>query len=505
MTAEAIPLLARIDRLLGAVGGKARTAPGAASGHYTSPVAPDDLEDLFAFWNACHSYRPAAYRPNYQGFVLTGVFVCTLSAATFSMVTPYQPSVSQITDFFATSVPGYDQYQGVPVLERALPQADLSGIRAGGFVFRPTVETGFGYDDNVLGGRGSPASVISRSSPALAVNSDWGRNALGAYLSADTAQYLNAPQQSRTDWNAAIGGTYTIGRGELTGAYSHLVLHEDSTYVNAIPTSTPLPFTVDDVRANYTIKLGRFTLTPNIDLSSWRFGTATIGGQAVDERIEDHDVLQGGVAVGYELSGRSSLLGTVSVFDARYLYGQPRTPAPSAVSTLGMGGIDYRLSGNLRFRVLVGAESREFQSSFYRSRVAPVGQATAIWTPTGLTTITATVARTLEDAVQADSGGYTYTRAEFEIDHELLRNVVLSSRIGIQDSQALQPGIGTQTTVYGGVGATWRINRTLSLLLSYQYSSQSRTNVQNQATTNGVTTLGAYNRNVVDVRLHAAL
>jgi hypothetical protein len=500
-----IPLLTRIDRLLGAAGGGARSGLGTTSGDGSTHVPTDELEELFAFWNACHSYQPAAIRLNYQAFVLTGVFVCTLSAATFSMVAPYQPSVSQINDFLATSVPGYDQYQGVPVLERALPQADPGGIRAGGFIFRPTLETGFGYDDNVLGGRGSPGSVIFRTLPTLAVNSDWGRDALGAYLSANTGQYLSTPRQSRTDWNAAIGGTYAIGRGELTGAFSHLALHEDSTYVNAVPTSTPLPFTVDDVRANYTIKLGRFTLIPNIDLSSWRFGTATIGGQAVDEKFEDHDVLQGGMAVGYELSGRSSLLGTLSVFDARYLHRQPDAPAPSAVSTLGMGGIDYRVSGNLRVRALVGAESREFQSSFYRSRIAPVGQATVIWTPTGLTTITATVARTLEDAVQANSGGYTYTRAEFEIDHELLRNLVLTSRIGLQDSQALQPGIGTQTAVYGGVGATWHINRTLSLLVSYQYTSQSSANVQNRATTTGVTALGAYNRNVVDVRLRAAL
>jgi hypothetical protein len=121
-----------------------------------------------------------------------------------------------------------------------------------------------------------------------------------------------------------------------------------------------------------------------------------------------------------------------------------------------------------------------------------------------MTTITGTLARSLEDAVQSDSGGYTYTRAEVELDHELLRNVVLTSRIGVQDSVPFQPGVNSQTTVYGGVGATWHINRALSLLTSYQYTSQSGTTAVGQPAT-GAGSLGAYTRNVIDVRLRAEL
>jgi hypothetical protein len=498
------PLLLRLDRVLGRAKGQYPPTAAMNAGSWAL-AGPGELEDQFAFWAVTDAAGPQIdAEPNYVGLGLSAVLVCAVSATAISMVTPYHPSVSQITDYFATSVPGYDQDQGIPVLQRSQPLFENSGLRAGSFVVRPTIETGVSYDDNVLGGRGSPSSVISRTSPSVAINSDWSRNAVGAYLSAETAQYLNTPNQSRTDWTGAIGGTYTIGRGDLTFAYSHLALHQDSTYLNAVPTSTPLPFTVEDLRATYAIKLGSLTLTPNVDVSVWRFGTATVGGQSINEAFQDRDVFQGGLAAAYELSSRASLLGTVSVIDSHYVHPQPGVPGPSAVSTLGMGGIDYRFNGALRMRVLLGAESRDFQSAAYRSRIAPVGQANVIWTPSGLTTVTATVARTLEDAVEATSGGYTYTRADLNLDHELFRNVVLTSHIGVQDSKSLQQNT-SQTTFYGGFGATWKIDRNLSLIMSYQYTSQSGLSAAGQPALSPTTTFGAYSRNVVDVRLRAAL
>jgi hypothetical protein len=522
-------VLRRLDRMLGSVGDRDMQAPVSSSRGTSSrrrktsrraALAVSEVEELFSFWiyvDCVGGAKPHAPRldarldvrldtpAGLRVTLLAAGFACAASAAAVSMVMPYRPSVSQITDFFATSVPGYDEEQGIPVLARDQPLYDSGGVRAGSFVIRPTLETGFSFDDNVLGERGSPSSLIFRSSPSVAINSDWSRNAIGAYLSANTAQYPDTPVQSRTDWTGAVGGTATIGRGDLTFAYSHLALHEDSTFLDAVATTTPLAFTVDDWRATYALKTGAFTFTPNIDLSTWRFGTATVGGVPTSEAIQDHDVLQGGLFTAYELSGRTSLLATTSLIDAHYLHSAPGAPAPSAFSTLLMAGIDYRYSGALRLRVLLGGESREFESGTYRSRIAPIGQATVIWTPTGLTTVTGTLARTLEDAIQADTGGYTNTRAEIEVDHELLRNVVLTSHIGVQNSASLQQA-GSQTSVYGGVTGTWRINRDLSLIMSYQYTTQSgQSGLVQQPLSATAIGLGPYTRNVVDVRLRAAL
>jgi hypothetical protein len=494
-------LLRRLDRLLGDCVGPMESVSDFAP-HRTLPRGRITDDAPLPLWTDGELREEA--EPTYRLMVVSVSLVCATSAAALSMVMPYRPSVSQITDFFATSVPGYDQQQGIPRLDRTDPFTNDTGIPAGGFILRPTLETGISYDDNVLGQRGSPGSTILTTSPSLSVNSNWSRNAIGAYVSVDNAEYLDTPSQTRTDWTAALGGAYTIGRGDLTLAYSHLALHEDSTYLDAIATTTPLAFTVDDVRATYGLTLGALTLTPNVDLSLWRFGTATIGGQSVSESGQDHDTLQGGVFADYALSGRLSLIGVASVIDSHYLYSEPGAPAPSAVSTLGMAGFDYRYSGALRVRVLLGAESREFESGFYRSRVAPIGQATVIWTPTRLTTVTGTVARTLEDAIQADTGGYTYTRAELEVDHELLRNLTLQSHLGVQEAASLQTD-GSQTSVYGGLSAIWRINRLLSLTMSYQYTSQTGQSGDVRPLAANAIGLGAFSRNVVAVRLRAAL
>ncbi len=498
------PVLRRLDRMLGGKSDGISPVYVAPSGSATLS-GPGELEELFAFWASCDAANPIEPRPNYPVIGLSLVFVCMVSAAAISMVMPYTPSVSQVTDFLASAVPGYDQSQGVPTLAPARLATDNTGIHTESFVLHPAIETGFGYNDNVLGGRGSPSSVISSTKAVLAVNSDWDRNAIGAYLSADTEQYLDTPQQSQTNWTAAIGGTYTIGRGDLTFAYSHLYQHQGATSLNSVATTTPVPFTLEDLRAVYAVKIGDFTLTPNVDLSLWNFGTATIDGQRIDQKAQDRDVLQAGLAIDYDLSSRTGILGNVSVIDSRYLYSEPGAPAPSAISALGEAGVDYRFSGALRMRILLGLEAREFQSATYRSRIAPIGQASLIWTPTGLTTVTATLSRSIEDAVQASAGGYTYSRADLDVTHDLYRDVRLDAHVGIQDSEPLQANVASQTSVYAGVAATWQINRNISLTMSYQYTSQTGGTQTNQPTVNGLTSLGAYNANVIDVRLRAAL
>ena len=49
-----------------------------------------------------------------------------------------------------------------------------------------------------------------------------------------------------------------------------------------------------------------------------------------------------------------------------------------------------------------------------------------------MTTVTATLTRSIEDAAQEGIVGYTYTRARLVLDHEYLRNVLLQASASVQ-------------------------------------------------------------------------
>ena len=435
---------------------------------------------------------------------LTLTFLCVLSAAAMSMVFPVRPSVNAITDFFPASVPGFDQELGVTVLSRVQRGAPTGDIRAGSFIVRPEYDQSVTHDDNVLGFRGSPASWIVHSAPTISVNSDWGRNSLGAYIGLDNGTYLDTPRQSRTDWTAAIGGGLTIGRGEATLAYSHLTLHDDATNIGALPTSTPVPFVVDDVRASYTVPVGRFALTPFVDYAMWRFGTTELGGQPSNQDFRNRDVLQAGLAGKFDLGGGDDLLMTAAAIDTHYVHPNPGVAGQSSTSGIVLAGFDWQATGNTRIRVLGGVETRQFVSAAYASRTTPVGTASLIWTPTGLTTVTATLSRSIEDPSQEDTGGIVFSRAQLDVDHELMRDVILRGRIGVQAGEFLQLR-SNQTNVYAGAGVTWIINRHLRLSTDYQFTNQSGAAAQSvPGVTNINSTTGNYSRNLFIVRLHVS-
>ncbi len=94
-----------------------------------------------------------------------------------------------------------------------------------------------------------------------------------------------------------------------------------------------------------------------------------------------------------------------------------------------------------------------------------------IWSPSGLTTVTATVTREIEDAAQEGNAGYTFTGARVVLDHEYLRNVLLQVSAGAQRASFLQGG-GQASDYSVGGGVTWLVNRHMRLSATYDFTDQ---------------------------------
>ena len=183
--------------------------------------------------------RPRSYR----GLLLG-------AAACFAGALPVRAYAQYVPGEFPVGVPGYDEELGVTVVSRLRPLYEQQGIRLGDFLVQSSLDQSFGYNSNVLGlssGRGSP---VIETNPSLSVNSDWGRDALGANVSVNNSQYLATPNQNTTDWTAALGGAYTIGRDDLTLSYAHLQLYESPTSVGAPrpPRRSRSPWTTSGAR-----------------------------------------------------------------------------------------------------------------------------------------------------------------------------------------------------------------------------------------------------------------
>ncbi len=124
-------------------------------------------------------------------------------------------------------------------------------------------------------------------------------------------------------------------------------------------------------------------------------------------------------------------------------------------------------------------------------------QGTAIWTPTGLTTVTASALRTIADPTTEGSSGYTDSRLQIRVDHEYLRNILLDAEAGFENAAYFQGGGQSGYNVGGGI--TWLLNRDLRVSAHYQFTERSSGSLLMTAQTQAVSR--PYDQNLILIQL----
>lgn len=397
-----------------------------------------------------------------------GGLVALVWIASFAGVARAQP----LAVYFPTGVPGYDTMPGVTVLSRVRPDYEPPGIRWDGMVFHPEMQETAGYDSNVLGGTHPTGSWELGSHPSLSVGSDWASgDAAGAVLGLDDTRYFDVPRQSRTDGTVAAGGTLAIGQDRLTLAAAHLWLHEDRTALDALPSDTPIPYSVDDARLSYTWVMDGLALTPNAEFQHYSYDNTTILGRGSSQAYRDRDVLLGGLTARYELMPRLNGLAVVRFAGTNYTSPQIGQPSRNSTGMTVLVGLSDDGDAVWRYRLLLGWQQRQFSASTYREHDAPVAEGQLIYMPDGMDTLTATLTRSIEDAAQEGVAGYTYTGAKIAFDRECERDLLLQIIGGWQQADFLEGG-GRQTAWLLGLGVTWLVNRQTRVSATYSFNDQ---------------------------------
>jgi hypothetical protein len=398
-----------------------------------------------------------------------------------------------IDSYLPAGIPGFGQAAGVTVLTRAHPEYQSDGMRIGGFNLQANLDETVGYNSNVTATGGG--SWFLQNAPAVHL------------------EYFDSPALDRTDWTATVGGATAIGLGNLNVGYTHLSLSSVGTGLGEQVTTTYIPYTVDDVRAAYNYLMGRFTFTPNLDDKLYSFGQGRFGNVIIDQKSLNRNILSGGLTTAYSLAEQEDLLVVLQGIESHYTNATPGQQSADSQSFQALAGIDVQATGTLRYRLLGGVELRTFTSSIYSSQTSPIAEASLVWTPTGLTTVTTTLSREIDDPATAGTGGFTYTNAQLVVDHELYRNILLQGRFGYQIAEYVGGGGlgnngGTQSAFNVGGSVNWLLNRNLRLSLDYNYVNQGAGGPR-QVVFNGQTTLqgaaGAYQQSIVGLTLHIGL
>jgi hypothetical protein len=396
-------------------------------------------------------------------------------AQTQEVLQPLQldlPSAGQGPSQTPQSISPTATARNVTVLTRQRPDYDPVGVRLGGFRYDAALEAGMGYDDNL-----QPNSPQDRSdgyfSQGVNVSaaSTWSRHALGLTASQETRQHLRYNDLNWLDYGVGLSGRYDIGRASsLNASYRrvHSHLSVNNFELQSDGQNRPIPYDSDILQLGGTVAFNRLSISPSVSYTTLRYEEETINGQRTNNSQSDYDSMLGEVEAEYSLVPGRSLLALVRLQDISYQ--DPGQSRRDSSTWEVQGGFNYDLTGLWQARILVGYRSRDYEDPGRKplEGVAFEGQLTYL--PTQLTTVTVAAARTIEESIRENSVSYTRTAARLAVDHELLRNVILSGELRAEHRE--YPERGNVTDGIGLIGARYLINRNLSLVANYQHTER---------------------------------
>jgi len=407
------------------------------------------------------------FSPVCHGLLVVGLVLCRAQAARAQLIQQYFPS----------GIPGYAPDFSNSVVTRLNAQNQTDGVELGDFIIRPQLSETAGYNSNVLGAPNSGSSSID-SIAAVRLNSDWGRDALGASFSVDDRRYLQLPSANYMNWSAGLGGGLTLGNDTATLAYSHLALHLNATDPGVIGVITPVPYSIDDVRLSYAKLFARISITPAFEYQRFVFGQSA-GGTNVNYDSLDHQTESGRVTAQYDFAPGNAAVLILRATQAQYRL----VPGDNYLDLSAFAGLDFEGDDVIQFRTLLGLERRSFNAA--ATVTTPTFELDAVWTPTELDTVTATAIRQQDDPSTPFAHNQIITHAGVELDHELRDNLFLRANAGGGESESQGgAGLGTarQTQMSFGASVIWNMNRHMRATLSYGFNHSAAAGGQTDVT-----------------------
>jgi hypothetical protein len=381
------------------------------------------------------------------------------------------PARAQALDtYFPNGVPGYDNGLGVTVLTRERPGYESPVFHVGNAEISPQVSEQVGYNDNIYGSIHPIGSFVAETRASVLANSVFNSSNVGGSVSVQDYRYPSSPSLDTTTGTAALGGGFDIGRDHLALAYSFAAENENPGDIATSGFDRPIQYYVNRFQTNYALNLNRVVLTPALEFDTWRYDNTRLGNATVVETYRNRDVVQGSLTGRYKLSDVDSLIVVAAVSNAHYVTPVRGILAPDNDGYTVLAGVDFTPSGLWSYRALAGYEVRTYASSKVSTQASPVAQVSATFTPSGLTTVTGTFSRTIEDAAEADAVGYTYTTGRLRVDQEFLRNIILTGQVTYQRADYIPSPLqasGSQSITDFGGAVTWLLNRYARVVASY--------------------------------------
>ena len=376
----------------------------------------------------------------------------------------------------------FSRDRNIAVRERARPEYQALGLSNGGFSSFPKVEGGLEYNDNIFAAStGRTSDWIWRVKPQFYTQSNWSQHLLDFYGSATFNRYFSNTTENTTDWDIGADGRLDVNRATNVGAGAEFSRFTEPRTSSGAPIAAahPVQYTVGQSYLDGSHVFNRLKLSARGDWKKFDYiSVPSILGGLIGENNRDRTYTDAVGRADYAISPDTAVF--IEASGNWRDYRKPGTllnPARDSQGYQVLGGANFDLTSLLRGEIGVGYIHQDYKSALYGDTGGFGARATVEWFPSQITTVTATASRSIEDSAIVGSGGYLTTNGGLQVDHEFLRNLIVSANASYGNDS--YNGVDRTDRRYGaGLSATYLLTRRIGLNTGYTYFKQNSSGAQ---------------------------
>jgi len=361
--------------------------------------------------------------------------------------------------------------EDTPVKNRFHPEYAARGIRAGDWMFNPSLSAGAFYDSNVFsspsGQQGDVATVLGAN---LRGSSLWERHGINVQLSTLSTVYSNHSGLNQTD--ATFGSTahYDIDHStQVLGLFNVGFLHEGVGSLTS-PTGAvePTPFSVVSGDLTLRKELGRVTTSLGARIDSYNFGsTRAQNGSIITQDSRDGPIYTAHGRTDYAFSEKSAFFTSIEG-NWRDLRGTP-TQSLESYGYRALAGFDLLFTQLIKGEIAAGYQRQHFFASSIGNIEGPTYRAMLIWSPSRQVDVHFNAEQIVTDASDTSATGILASAAQLGVDYEFRPNVIVSTTATYEKDRF--QGQPREDNVYAaGAQVKYALNNVVSLSFRYAFT-----------------------------------
>lgn len=375
--------------------------------------------------------------------------------------------------------------EGVSAADRARPDYAPIGGRIGSFFLYPTVSATLVGTDNVRATDGDRESEFYSVLHAdLLLRSNLARHGLKLRAFADQSVHARFSHEDVTRFGGQFDGQLDISRDtQLTvRGLAERQAEERSSYNNLTAARAPVRYGHYLAALALNQSLSPVTLSAGLSYDRFDYDNAvSFAGEPISQRYRTHEQVSGTGAATYTIHPGFAVLVRGSVDKRSYPLPANSPLQPGGLSRDSSGarieaGLKLDLTSLLYGEVRVGYMRRDYSDPAYIDTSGLSFGADLLWNVTPLTSVRFGADRSVDEASSTTIAGNRRTQFDLSLDHELLRNLILTAATSYARIEPLGP-VPNSSSYLARLDARYLLSRQVSMRAGYLFNKRTSASV----------------------------